>query len=651
MAVNREVDAAVDERRLAAGVQVANVPTLLLLLVQMTGDTKWLDGPYLPSRSRGIEDNDTGGLPQEIQEEIREAALNAIVEWRHGKPFAISKPTTELIARMMTVSMGEMVPLEYAAMIADQLGFRDQPDQGVVNPTGPVNFRALIIGAGASGIAAAVNLQKAGIQYEILEKHHDVGGTWLVNHYPGCGVDTPNYLYSYSFAKHDWSQYFASRDELKQYLDDVVTDFGVRENIRFGMNVVQAEFDRDSQGWLVEAVSENGESEKLFANIIISAVGAFDRPKLPSIPGLEDFKGPVVHTADWDDQLELAGKKVAVIGNGASAMQLVPAVAGIAESIVVFQRSPQWAAPFEKLQVGVPDDLRYLLATVAPYQAWYRARLGWIFNDRVHASLQKDPEWTNPERSVNAVNDGHREFFTRYLVSEIGDRTDLLEKVLPHYPPFGKRMLLDNGWFRTLALPEVTLITAPIERVESDRIMTSEGEQFEVDIIIAATGFDVVNFLAPMEIRGVSGIALREAWDGDDARAFLGLTIPDYPNFFCLYGPNTQAGHGGSLLLMVEAQIHYMMSILRQMFSRGLGTVEVRRDIFDDYNRRVDEAHANMVWTHEGMSVYYRNSRGRVVVNNPFRVVDFWKMTRDADLAQYLVEPSRAQTTKPKLTT
>ena len=186
----------------------------------------------------------------------------------------------------------------------------------------------------------------------------------------------------------------------------------------------------------------------------------------------------------------------------------------------------------------------------------------------------------------------------------------------------------------------------PIRSSESSRIGSCrvKGKNLRPTSSLRPQDLTLSISLAPMEIRGLSGIALREAWDGDDARAFLGLTIPDYPNLFCLYGPNTQAGHGGSLLLMVEAQIHYMMSILRQMSLLDLGTIEVRRDVFDDYNRRVDEAHANMVWTHEGMSVYYRNSRGRVVVNNPFRVVDFWKMTRDADLGQYLVEPSRSHT-------
>jgi 4-hydroxyacetophenone monooxygenase len=354
---------------------------------------------------------------------------------------------------------------------------------------------------------------------------------------------------------------------------------------------------------------------------------------------LATFVGPSFHTARWPQGLDLAGKRVAVIGTGASAMQLVPAIVDVAETVTVFQRSPQWAAPFEKFRVEVSPPLRRVLTDVPLYRAWYRLRQGWIFNDKVFDSLQKDPSWEDSARSINAVNDAHRKFFTRYIHQEIAGREDLVDKVLPTYPPFGKRMLLDNGWFRAMTRDDVVLETGRIAEVDRDRVRMESGEEHVVDVVVLATGFDAVNFLASIDVRGRSGATLAETWQDDDAKSYLGVTVPDFPNFFTLNGPNTMTGHGGSLLYLVECQLRYVLSLVRQMVEQGLGAVECRREVYDTYNEAVDEAHARMIWTHEGMSTYYRNSRGRVVVNSPWRVVDFWAMTLEADLGDFVTEP------------
>ena len=657
----------VDERWREA-IEHANIPTLIPVLVQLTGELKWLDDPYRPTRTRGLGDNDTGGLTDHIQKEIRAAALDALSAWRAGKPMAIPMPSDELLVEMMAVSTGETVPLQYAYMIAYELthsapSIRRDPAPSigveVVNAEGrpltapvppedppwpavPPGFRALVVGAGVSGIAAAVNLQRAGIDYKILEKNPSVGGTWLENKYPGCGVDTPNHLYCFTFAKNDWSHFFCLRDEIKGYLERVAEEFGVTDRTSFGVEVKSAEWDETDQQWVVHAVDREGRAQTHTANILITAVGAFNKPKMPNVKGMHTFPGPVAHTAKWPEEgVPLEGRTVAVIGSGASSMQLVPAVADRVGKLLVFQRSPQWAVPFEKFRVPVPEPIRFLLRECDLYYTWYRLRLGWAYNDKIYPALQKDPTWPHPERAVNAVNDGHRRFFTRYIVDELGDRQDMLDKVLPTYPPFGKRILLDNGWFRTVIKPNVELITEGVTEIDGNRIVTSSGRSYEADVLIWATGFDVVRFLAPMEVRGRDGKLLSEVWNGDDARAFLGLTVAGYPNFFCLYGPNAQFGHGGSLITVMERQIHYAMTLLRQMLERGISVAEVRREVYDDYNRRVDEAHEHMVWTHTGMDTYYRNSKGRVVVNNPFRIVDYFDWTRQANLAHYNVELAR----------
>ncbi len=610
-------------------IDVANIPTLLMVLVHLTGDLKWLEPPYRPTQGRGLSDNDSGGLPEDIQAEVRSAAFDAIMTWRSGHPMALPEPSEDLLVRMLSVSMGEPVPEKYGAMIAAGLGLTGdaKPAAGVkLKP--PKDFSAIVIGGGISGICAAVRLQEAGIPYTLIEKNETLGGTWYENRYPGAGVDTPNHIYSYSFAPHDWSRYFALRDEIHSYLEQVATDYGLRPQVRFRTSVEAAIYDEQAKCWDVNIRSGDGSRETLRANIVISAVGALNVPKTPPIKNLDSFNGPCFHTARWPEDLELEGKRVAVVGNGASAMQVVPAIADQVSRLTIFQRSKQWVAPFEKFQEKVPDAVRFLLKEVPLYQSWYRQRLSWTFNDRVHASLQKDPSWPHPDRSINPINDGHRKFFTRYVESELGQRQDLLPDVLPDYPPFGKRMLLDNGWYRTLTRDNVQLVTDHVAEVDGNRVIAANGEEHEADVLILATGFKAVNFLGSYEVRGRRGKSLRDTWDGDDARAYLGITVPEFPNLFMMLGPNTGLGHGGSIVALIEAQMRYIMTSLEAMLSRDATTIEVKPDVHDRYNEDVDQAHENMVFTHRGMDNWYRNSKGRVVTITPYRNDDYWHMTR-----------------------
>ncbi|MEU1597320.1 NAD(P)/FAD-dependent oxidoreductase [Streptomyces sp. NPDC005708] len=625
-----------DEARIRSGVAVANIPTLLMVLVQLTGNQRWLRAPYLPSGPRGLSDNDTAGLDEALQAEVRAAAIDAILAWGSGAPVAIPEPAPDTVVEMLRVAVGEHAPDDYADMAVQELragcGHESGPPPIEHLPPG---FEAVVIGAGPSGLCAAYRLGRAGIPYTVIERNDDVGGSWLENRYPGCAVDTPSHLYSFSFAQHDWTRWFASRDELLGYLHGIADEHGIRDRVRFGTTVDSATWDDDERRWRLDLVDKDGNRSTISAPIVISAVGAFNKPKLPDIPGLDDFAGPLAHTARWPEGMDLAGQRVGVIGNGASAMQLVPAIANAAESVTVFQRSPQWAAPFEKFQVDVPEPVRYLLEHVPLYRAWYRLRLTWIFNDRNHDGLQRDPAWPHGHRSINPINDGQRRFLTRYIVEQLGRRLEMLGDVLPSYPPFGKRMLLDNRWFATLTRDDVHLRTTRVAKVRPDGVVTDDGLEYPLDVLVLATGFDVVRFLAPMHITGRDGQTIQAAWDGDDARAYLGVTVPGFPNFFCLYGPNTQFGHGGSLISMMELQMSYVDDLIRRMLDAGVDSVECRREVHETYNREVDAAHARMVWTHPGMDVYYRNSKGRVVVNNPFKVVDFWRMIHRADLADY----------------
>jgi 4-hydroxyacetophenone monooxygenase len=540
---------------------------------------------------------------------------------------------------MLSICMGEPVPAEYGGMMAEEAGFQ-QRDPEWSSPTPPERlggFRVLIIGAGISGICAAIKLRRLGIPYVILEKNDSLGGTWLENDYPGAGVDTPSHLYSYSFdVNPKWSRYYAKQPEILEYLGDAARRHEVVSNIRFGVEVAAARYDEEQKCWEVEARNADGTMRVECADILVSSVGQLNRPFIPEIDGLDGFAGPVFHSAQWRHDVDLAGKRVAVLGSGASAMQIVPTLAGTPSELLVFQRSPQWAAPNANYLRSIHPGTRVLMEHVPYYATWYRLRLLWIFNDKLHASLQIDPAWPHPQRSINAMNDKHRAFFTQHIREELGERDDLWDKVLPTYPPYGKRILMDNGWYRAIQREDVQLITGQVVRVEPNGVVTADGTVYEADVIVLATGFQSRRMLWPMDVTGRNGQSLRGLWGDDDARAYLGMTVPGFPNMFLLYGPNTNLGHGGSVIFHAECQVNYLTRLLMAMIEQDIPAIECREEVFQEYNRRVDEKHEGMIWTHRGMDTWYRNAKGRVVTNTPWRLLDYWKMTRRPRLDDFV---------------
>ncbi|WP_235892653.1 flavin-containing monooxygenase [Mycolicibacterium hodleri] len=612
----------------------ANLPTLLLVLCHLTGDQKWITEPYRPSKGKPLDDNDTAGLPDDLRAEVRSAAYDAVLAYRAGRITPVD-PTPEQVTTMLGCALAETVPAEYGALLSEEMGLMSR-DVDIPSDSVSEGFRVVIIGAGLSGLCTAIKLARTDIDFVILEKDEDLGGTWLENVYPGCGVDTPSHLYSFSFAPNPkYSRYFAKRNEVEDYLQGLAESYDVRSRIQFQTEVVRARYENDSATWQIETRDATGQRAELSANVLISAVGMVNRPSIPPIPGLADFSGPVMHTAAWDTSVDLTGKRVAVIGNGASAMQLVPAIADDAQRVTVFQRSKQWAVPHPNYHRTVNESVRYLMAEVPFYLQWYRLRSFWNFSDRLHSSLQIDPRWPHPERSVNEANDRHRVFLTKYIKAQLGDRTDLLDACLPDYPPYGKRPLIDNGWYATVSRDDVDLVTDAVERVEGNTVLSSAGAAAEVDVIALATGFKTLQFLWPMEIIGRSGRTLREEWGEDDARAYLGVTVSDFPNFFLVNGPNTNAGHGGSAIHPTEFQVRYILQAIKYLLSNDVASIEVDRDVFVEYNRELDEALAQSIWSHTGMTTYYRNQAGRIVVSSPWTYVDYWTRIRNFDQLEY----------------
>lgn len=627
-----------DDAFLADALTHASVPTLMMSLVHLTGDARLLDGPIRPGAAMMGEVD--GGMSAEDKAAVRAMALDALRAYRDRGCTLPPPPSPETVRAMMSFMVGQEVPAEYVPMMLEEMALDGRDARDVDWDAVPLArrgaFRVVVIGAGMSGLLAAIKLEEAGIPYVVVEKNEAVGGTWLENAYPGCRVDVANHFYSYSFApNHDWSEFFSRRDELVDYFERVATDFRVRDHIRFRTEVTAARFDEAAGRWRLTLATADGGSDTIEANAVISAVGQLNRPKLPDIPGRETFAGPAFHSARWPRDFDPAGKRVAVIGTGASAFQLVPELAKTASRVVVFQRSAPWMVPNPRYHARVGAAKKWLLRHVPYYARWYRFLLFWPGSDGLMPSLVVDPDWEHPERAVNATNDMMRAMFTQFMADQIGDDPALLAKVVPGYPPFIKRMLQDNGsWLGALKQPHVDLVTDGIAAITPDGIRTDDGTRHAVDAIVYATGFHATRFLWPMEVTGRGGVSLRTRW-GDEPRAYLGITIPDFPNLFCVYGPGTNLAHAGSIIFHSECQVRYVMGCLAVLLQSGRTTIEPRRDVHDAYAARFDARHETMVWSHRGAGSWYKNAAGKIVTTSPWRLVDYWGWTKAPDLADY----------------
>jgi 4-hydroxyacetophenone monooxygenase len=543
---------------------------------------------------------------------------------------------------MMCFLVAGDVPAEYVPMMLEEMELdgrdarefhwdRDVPEAA------KRGFHVVVIGCGMSGLLAAIRLAEAGIPFTVIEKNPAVGGTWWENRYPGCRVDVGNHFYCYSFEPNpEWSEFFAQQPELQAYFERCLTKYGIRDRVRFDTEVVSAHYDDEACRWSVRVRAKDGREETLAANALVSAVGQLNRPKLPEIPGIESFRGPSMHSAAWKADVALTGKRVGVIGSGASAFQIVPTLAGKCAQLTVFQRSASWMFPNPDYHKKVGPGMRWALTHLPYYARWYRFLLFWPACDGSLPAMTVDPSWPHQDRSVSAANEAARVAFTQYLKDQVGDDPELLAKVIPNYVCLGKRTLQDNGsWLRALQRDDVELVTDPIERIEEDAVVCKSGARHPVDVLVYATGFHANRFLWPMEIVGRGGAKLREQW-GDDPSAYLGISVPNFPNLFMLYGPATNLAHGGSLIFHSECQILYIMGCLKVLLEGGHRALECTQRAHDEYNQRLREKLAGMVWSHPSIqSSWYRNSKGRVTVLSPWRLLDYWSWTKQPKLEDF----------------
>lgn len=501
-------------------------------------------------------------------------------------------------------------------------------------PSGADDFSVTIVGAGFSGIAVGVQLARLGIDFTIYERRSELGGTWSINQYPDCRVDTTNFIYQYSFEKkYPWTEYFARHGEVRDYLEHVAKKYGVYEHIVFEADVTSARFDEQRSRWETVVEQAAGRSTTVSSNMLVAASGLFSVPKDVPFDGAEDFKGEIVHTTHWNPEVSITGKRVAVVGNGSTGVQLLSRVAAEAVHVDVFQRTPQWISPRERYGEAIPEETRWLIDTMPYYWNWYIYQMI-AMGLGTQVMQEPDPEWKAKGGLVNEANDKFRVSLEDYIKAKLGERTDLIEKVTPDYAPIARRLIVDNNWYASLLRDNVDLVTDKIDRLTPTGIRTVDGVEHPADLVIAAIGFKVTKYLWPTEYVGRDGISLEDTWNQSGyggPRAHLSLTVPGFPNFFICYGPNSQP-RSGSLISWVEIWAKYIATAAVTMIEAGRSSLEVKASVFDDYQAKVDRQAESLIWLDDAAGReqnYYVNESGRVQVGSPWRIEDYYELLAD----------------------
>mgnify|MGYP000091250438 CR=1 FL=1 len=630
----------IDEAHLRAALDDADVPALLPAVAYLTGDLTVLRDDLRFDPALMLQPD--AGMTAAQMSEARDLAATTLLRfWADGGTPA-APPDSGALQQMLDFAVGGGAPMdEYLPLFQEELGIegdlrapRWQKDD--IAPDS--DFQVAVIGAGMSGLAAAHRLQQAGVPFVVFEKNADVGGTWLENTYPGCRVDVSNHLYSYSFAqRHEWPHHFSTQEVLLDYFRACADEFGLRPSIRFETEVVSATFDDATCAWAVVTRDRAGREETHTANAVISAVGQLNRPNMPDIAGMDTFAGPAFHSARWDHDVDLTGQRVAVIGTGASAAQFITCIAEDVAELTIYQRTPNWLVPTPDYHDEVSDGLRWLLRNLPSFAEWYRFWLFWRSAEGMLPGAIVDPEWNNGGLSVSMLNEFLRQLLVAYLQTEFADAPDLLPAVVPDYPPAAKRVIRDNGvWARTLKRDNVTLVTDRIAEITEKGVRTADGVERPADVIIYGTGFTASQFLTPMAVTGRGGVDLHQQWHGD-ARAYLGITVPGFPNLFCLYGPNTNIVINGSIVYFSECEVNYVLESIRMLLEGGHRAMDCRPDVHDAYNSRIDEANRLRAWGASSVNSWYKNSTGRVSQNWPYALLEYWEQTRRPNPDDYVL--------------
>ncbi len=489
-----------------------------------------------------------------------------------------------------------------------------------------VDFDVVIIGSGFSGVGMAIGLQGSGRSFTVLEKASDIGGTWRDNRYPGCACDVPSHLYSFSFEPNPyWSRAYATRDEIQDYLLYVVERYDVRKDVRFDTQVIGGVWDEGLLVWHLTLLGSDGSQQHVVASSVVLGVGALHDPVLPNIPGLETFAGEIMHTATWDPGASMFGRKVAIVGTGASAVQAIPSLAEDAEQLTVFQRTPAWVLP--KVDPEYPEALH------DAYEKWpwlmkaHRAKIRTANELRGYA-------FTKATSVLKASSMVARANIGRSVKDPV-----LRKKLTPHYTMGCKRITFSNAYYPALARPDVHVETSTIEAADDTGLITADGSHYNLDVVVFATGFDVAGSYRHLGFLGADGHDLADDWDGG-ITSYYGVTVPHFPNLFFLLGPNTALGHT-SVLLMIEAQIGLTLRLLDERDARRTAAVEVREAVAEAHIATLDRRTQKTVWVAGGCDSWYLDQFGRNRTLWPGSVPEYERRTRRPEMIDYEFTGSR----------
>ncbi|WP_313802666.1 NAD(P)/FAD-dependent oxidoreductase [Sphingobium sp.] len=610
---------------LADAVDRADLNALRLALYQLTGDED-----LAAMRTEGLPV--WGGvftlsvLAPEHHDEVKRRALAYLEQPRNDQP---PQPDRQEAERLMQMFSGRALTANELRFGYEELAFDPHP-RGVEWRNKPAEatlsgLHATIVGGGISGMAVAVLLRHLGIPYTLIEREPALGGTWLVNKYPDCRVDITSHLYQFKFVKkYPWSEHFASAGETLRYLEQVAEEYDIPSHSRFNATVTGARWDEATATWTVEVEGGDGQRSTHVSNFIFNATGQFSTPKLPDIPGIADYRGDIFHTARWDTSCDFAGKRVAIIGNGATGSQLMPRIAEAASHLAVYQRTPQWIIPFEGYKEKLSFEDHELAERIPFYWNWY-CYSAFVRTYQLQHLTVYDPEWRAKGGMVSEANDRLREVLLNYIREKVGGDEEKVRLLTPPFPPLARRMLVDNGWYDALERENVELVATGIDRFTERGIVSGDGIEREFDLVVLAAGFEVQDYMGAIQYAGRGGATPSDVWAKDGARAYLSILMPEFPNFFMFYGPNAQPRAGGHYS-WAEAWARYAVNLAVEVIERGLSCVEVRQDAFERYNESLDEAAKINLRGPESKGSYYVNKFGRASVNVPWLAEEWYAM-------------------------
>ena len=636
------------DAQIADAIAFADPFVLRGLIYQLTGDAS-IEATTASRAEAGSVSYLDGGVDALVMSDadialVRAKAVEFLKGYRDRGAGSIDIGPTERLEHSLTLTAGQEMPRADMTMWLEELAL-DPWARGVEwktpAPERLQEFSVVVIGAGMGGLNAAAQLKHAGIDFTVIEKNPGVGGTWFENRYPGARVDSPSRSYTHIFGVdfgYPWA--FCPWDENQRYFDWVADKFDLRDQIHFDTEATSVVWDEDAAEWEVTAEGPDG-TQVWRANVVMTAVGILSRPSIPAIEGMDEFEGRLFHTARWPEDLELSGKRIAVIGTGCSGYQLTPELALQAGHVSLFQRKPNWVFPTPGYRTPLPPQVNWLDRNLPFHANFVRFRTNWLTGPQIVGKyLDLDPGWNDDPHSRSAVNKVMRDGCVEFLRQKLGHRPDLLEKMIPVHPPFSARPIAvdpDYSVVDAILRQNVTLVTDPIVRVTQKGILTGDGIEHKLDVIVLATGFKANEFLWPMELRGRGGIGIEEAWAEDGPRAYLGTMVPRFPNLFMLYGPNTNAYGGGGIVNIEEMVTRYALKCMQHLIVEEKRSVEASDGGYRRYNAVVDERETRKMYSDPRAHNYYRNDHGRSSTQCPFGTDFMWHCLIEPDYDELIV--------------